>query len=205
MIIRTSLYTPSRLLSLQFKRALTTSSVPIADRMANVINSLLPAVPSAIRPPPSSAPTLLPKAPGAPNPFFIPPAADPLLTLLACVVMKHGEKHKASRLITDTLAYLHSITLSPPLPILREAIDLVSPSVKVVTLRKPSKNVLSPRPLTERQRAKQAFRWILTASEKRPERSVTHRLGKEIINVIRGESEALKKKEEVHRQAVVNR
>lgn len=215
MIIRTALYTPNRLLSMHFKRTVTTSSAPIADKMANTIHNLLATVPPAssssttttsIAPTTSSATSaLLPKRPGAPNPFFIPPAADPLLTLLACVIMRHGEKHKASRIITDTLAYLHSITLSPPLPILREAIELVAPSVKVVTLRKPSKNVLSPRPLTERQRAKVAFKWILKASENRPERSVTQRLAKELVHVLRGESNALRQKEEVHRQAVVNR
>jgi len=43
------------------------------------------------------------------------------------------------------------------------------------------------------------------ASKKRPELSVSQRLAKELVNVIRGDSEALKKKEEVHRLAVVNR
>jgi len=207
-VSRLTLARPSRLFSQPWRALSTYPLQPAADNVASPIlsavslaNSVAPATSNTSL----ASPSLLPQRPGAPNPLFVPPPADPLLTLLASVVMRHGEKHKAVRLITDTLSYLHTITLCSPLPILREAIDLVAPSVKVVTLRKPSKNVLSPRPLTERQRTKQAFRWILTASEKRPDRSVSERLAKEVVNIIRGESDALKRKEEVHRQAAVNR
>ncbi|KAG8907478.1 hypothetical protein FRB99_004054 [Tulasnella sp. 403] len=143
--------------------------------------------------------------PAGAAPMFIPPAEDPLLSLCANVIMKHGERHKAMRLITETLTYLHAITLSPPLPIFREAIQLASPMVKIVTIRKPSKNVLAPRPLNDRQRTKAAFRWIVAASEKKPGKMLVHRLAKEIIAVVKGDSDVLQKKEEVHRQAVANR
>ncbi|KAG8898660.1 hypothetical protein FRC01_010822 [Tulasnella sp. 417] len=72
-------------------------------------------------------------------------------------------------------------------------------------MRKSAKNVPSPRALNERQSTKQALRWILAASEKRPDKSLTHRLAKEVVAVVRGDSDVLKRKEEVHRQAVVNR
>ncbi len=143
--------------------------------------------------------------PPIPRPIFIPPAEDPLLHLLTNVVMRHGERHKAARIITDTLAYIHARTLSPPLPILRHAIELASPMVKNVTLRQSSKNVISPRPLNDRQRAKQAFRWMMKASDSRSEHKVSQRVAMEVIAIIRGDSKVLERKAEVHQQAVVNR
>ncbi|KIO20239.1 hypothetical protein M407DRAFT_245880 [Tulasnella calospora MUT 4182] len=190
-------------------------SLPLLWRPMSTVTSTLPSTPSA--PPPSSMPTPLPQgsqtlssmslAPSPPtfSPVFIPPAEDPLLSLLTNIIMRDGKRHRAAKLVTDTLSYLHSVTLAPPLPILREAVRLASPAVKVVTLRKSAKNLPSPRALNERQSTKQALRWILAASEKRSDKSLTHRLAKEVVAVVRGDSDVLKRKEEVHRQAVVNR
>lgn len=149
--------------------------------------------------------------PPPPTTMFIPPAEDPLLSLMTNVIMKDGKRHRAQRIITDMLSYLHTITLSPPLPIVREAIRLASPSVKIVTMRNRSKNIPSPRPLNDRQRAKTAFKWILKQSESRSDLSVSRRLAKEMVAVIRAslpggpENEVLKKVETVHKMAVVNR
>jgi len=205
MILRACLARQSRLLYRPASRFMST----LPETMpATSVEALAPLAPrSSVPPTPkqiSEGSSLTPR-PATPNPIFIPPAADPLLSLLASVIMKDGKKHRASRTITDALSYVQAITLCPPLPILREAIRLTAPSVKVVTLRKPGKNVMAPRPLTERQQVKQAFRWILTTSEKRPERKLSHRLGKEFVNIIRGNSDALENKAAVHRLATVNR
>ncbi|KAG8928785.1 hypothetical protein FRC02_006459 [Tulasnella sp. 418] len=163
--------------------------------------SLKPSVPST----PSLSPISTSTSKTQPIPIFVPPAEDPLLLLFTNLLMKHGEKHKARQFVTETLAYLQSVTLSPPLPLLREAVNLVAPSVKVVTMRQRHKNFFAPFPLGDRQRSSTALRWIIKASESRPDRKVEHRLAKEIVAVIRGESSTLAKKESVHKQAVVNR
>jgi len=183
-------------------RAVTTSATVADHGVAG--GSLLPPTSTTGASGSSASPDILSRL-AASHPIFVPPATNPLLEYLTCLIMKDGEKHKAARLLTGTLTHLHSITQSLPLPILREAIDLVAPSVKVVTLRKPSKNVPSPRPLTERQRVQLAWKWIEKASKTRPERRATERIAKELVSVVRGESKALEKKEELHKQAVVNR
>lgn len=45
----------------------------------------------------------------------------------------------------------------------------------------------------------------MEASKKRSERELGNRLGKEILNVLDGNSTALQKKEESHKMAVSNR
>ncbi|QRV81979.1 ribosomal protein S7p/S5e [Ceratobasidium sp. AG-Ba] len=136
----------------------------------------------------------------------LPATADPLLDFTAALLQKHGERTKAERTVTNILQHIHILTGgAPALPIFREAVRLVSPSVKVVTQKRRAKNLPTPRPLTERARTRAGILAILKASEKRPERNVSQRVGRECINVLRGESDAIKKLEEVHRFALANR
>ncbi|KAG8716497.1 hypothetical protein FRC08_009406 [Ceratobasidium sp. 394] len=136
----------------------------------------------------------------------LPANADPLLDFTAALLQKHGERAKAARIVTKILDHIHILTGgAPALPIFREAVRLVSPSVKVVTQKRRAKNLPTPRPLTERARTRAGILAILKASEKRPERSVSQRVGRECVNVLRGESDAIKKLEEIHRFATANR
>ncbi|KAG8733167.1 hypothetical protein FRC11_008229 [Ceratobasidium sp. 423] len=136
----------------------------------------------------------------------LPPVADPLLDFTAALIQKHGERTKAARTVTRVLEHIHILTGgAPPLPIYREAIRLVSPSVKVVTQKKRAKNLPTPRPLTERQRIRAGILATLKASDRRPEKHIWERVARECVNILRGESDAIKKLEEVHRFAMANR
>jgi len=100
--------------------------------------------------------------------------------------------------------HIHGYTGELPLPILREAILLVSPAVRVAMHKKGAKTIAMPMALNEKQRTRFGVEWILKASDKKPG-NVEVRLAKEFIAVVRGNSEALKKREETHRFAMLNR
>lgn len=154
---------------------------------------------------PFSNPETLTSTP-LPSGTQLPATADPLLDFTAALLQKHGERTKSARTVARILSHIHLITGgAPALPIFREAVRLVSPSVKVVTQKRRAKNLPTPRPLTERARTRSGILAILKASDKRGERKVWERVGRECVNVLRGESDALKKLEEVHRFAVANR
>jgi len=153
----------------------------------------------------STPPSTLSKT-NTPAPIFVPPPQDPLLFMLTSELMQHGKRVRAARSVTEMLGYLHSITQVPPLALFREAVSLASPSVKVITYRKPSKNVQIPFPLGEKQRTKIAVKWIIKASEARPHKSLPQRLAHEVLAILKGgENAVLKKKEAMHQLAVVNR
>ena len=91
----------------------------------------------------------------------------------------------------------------PPIPLLRRAIRLVSPSVGIVRTRKGIKNIDVPKGLHERQRIRQAISWILKAAES-TYRSTSHReerIAREIFRVLEGESQVFTWLEERHRTA----
>ncbi|TEB18169.1 ribosomal protein S7 [Coprinellus micaceus] len=137
--------------------------------------------------------------------FTIPPERDPILHFLATSIMKHGRYAAASRTVTDALLHIHTLTRSPPIPILREAIARVSPAVRVATTKQGARQIVRPVPLNERQRVGKGIRWILEASRGKPGRTLAERVAKEVVAVVKGESGALAQKEQAHKAAMVAR
>ncbi|KAI0043497.1 ribosomal protein S7 [Auriscalpium vulgare] len=191
------------------RRSILALSRPMATATASTssaaptgaIETMLPGFASA---PPK--PTLLRAAPGQPILLDIPPVEDPLLQYLANKIQKHGKRKQAARIVSRTLLWLHTLTRAPPLPIVREAIFAASPAVRSLNHRHGAKTVARPIALGEKQRTRYAVDWILkTVKEKKNGQTLEERLARELIAVLNGDSGVLKKKEEAHRFAMVNR
>ncbi|PVG04784.1 ribosomal protein S7 [Serendipita vermifera] len=178
------------------KRAFSTSTVrsSLAVESTGTNAGSTSQVPAAVSQTSTPAPRLM-----------IPPPEDPLLHYLTSHLMKHGERHKASRRVANILAEIHRIKNSPPLPILRDAIFAASPSIKMKSHKKHAKSLQVPTPLNDRQRAFFAIKWLISVSKNRSERKLEERVAKEVIKIVEGESEVLRKKAEVHKLAVANR
>ena len=137
--------------------------------------------------------------------IHIPPAEDPLLHLFTSCVMKHGKRQEATRVTAKMLLHLHAFTKAPPLPIFREAIAKASPLLRCRQFKRAAKQYVFPMPLNERQRARQAIKWILDSSDKKGGKHLPERAAREVIAVIKGDSEVIKKKVDVHKLAVLHR
>lgn len=121
--------------------------------------------------------------------------------------MKSGNLSLAHSHLALCLSTLQLTTSSPPLPILSRALAIASPSIRIVGRRKGTKSLPTPQPLTDAQRIRQSFKWIVDASEKRSatEKKFGKRLALEVLAVVNGNSEAIKKKEARHQQGVTGR
>lgn len=135
----------------------------------------------------------------------IPPAEDPLLQYFTSSLLNHGKRARASRITSQVLLHIHAFTRAPPLPILQQAIIDAAPAVRTLMHRQGGKTVAKPIALGEKQRTRYAVRAILDASKTKTGRTIEERLARELIAVIKGDSEALKTKREIHRFAMVNR
>lgn len=62
-----------------------------------------------------------------------------------------------------------------------------------------------PVPISERQQVRTAIEWIIDAADKRPYRSVDRRLAGEILAILAGDSPVLRKLDDRHKQAMINR
>ncbi|KAI1786849.1 ribosomal protein S7 [Ganoderma leucocontextum] len=155
----------------------------------------------------SSASTSLSNSSASVQPpvIHIPPAEDPLLHLFTSMVMFDGKRQMASRVVTQMLLHIHAFTKAPPLPILRQAIDTAAPLLRCRQFKRAAKQYVFPMPLSERQRARTAIKWIWEAAKNKGGKHVPERLAREVIAVVKGESDVLKKKSDVHKLAVLHR
>ena len=135
----------------------------------------------------------------------IPPAEDPLLQFMANTIMRHGKRKRASRIVSRMLLWVHSLTRAPPLDILRQAILLAAPAVRIMSHTHGGKIVARPVALSEKQRTRYAVKWIIKACESRPGQTLEERLAREIIATLQGTSSVLTEKDRLHTLAMVNR
>lgn len=140
------------------------------------------------------------------SPSSIPPKEDPILNLMTNLLMKHGNKEGARKIVLESLRELQRTTQKPPLPLLHNAILLTSPSIRLTSLRRSSKILQIPSALTARQRTRTAIMWILKAAEKGRGGGQTRgmRIAREVLGVLEGGG-VLARKEEVHRLGAANR
>jgi small subunit ribosomal protein S7 len=175
-------------------RAMSTVAPPLSIR--NPLSSLAA---GASTPFPVASPTTPPPT------LNIPPAEDPLLQFITNTIMRHGERKRASRVVSRMLLWVHTLTRAPALEIVREAVLLASPAVRSMSHSRGGKVISRPIALSEKQRTRYAVKWILKASENRQGQTLEERLAREIIATIQGTSSVLAEKERVHTFAMVNR
>ncbi|KAF5349736.1 hypothetical protein D9756_008890 [Leucocoprinus leucothites] len=135
----------------------------------------------------------------------VPLPQDPLLHFFTSQLMHGGKRARAEKCTSEILLHLNALTKAPPMPILREAVLLAAPAVKVLRHKSSSKVVVKPFALSERQRAKKAIVWILEESNKRVGYTRGERIARECIAILQGTSQVLKNKEDEHKLAMVNR
>ncbi|BGP25639.1 hypothetical protein JCM10295v2_004572 [Rhodotorula toruloides] len=159
----------------------------------------------------AGTPPLTPSPDAAPAKIPDPAKHDPdteLLGYLARLVMRDGKLLRAYKHINLMLNEIQLATNAPPVPALKKALESVSPMVRLVQRKRGLKQVTTPQALTDKQRTRQAWKWIVDASDKRSadkEHEFGRRLALEVLAVLAGQSEAIKNYMSTHQQAVVNR
>ncbi|KAF9203102.1 hypothetical protein BGZ49_006776 [Haplosporangium sp. Z 27] len=131
---------------------------------------------------------------------------NPILKQLVNTIMKDGKKARAQRFVADALLEIRARTQSDPYQVVLDGLELASPILRLTAVKKGSKVLQVPSPMTERQRRRKAIVWILEASDKRKgEKLFKDRLASEFLAVVNGNSGALSKKNQQHKMALANR
>ncbi|TPX45610.1 hypothetical protein SeLEV6574_g03780 [Synchytrium endobioticum] len=133
---------------------------------------------------------------------------DPLIDQVVNNIMKHGKKSLARRLVSDALLYIRkkADSADSPRTLLAKAVDMAAPLVKMVSTKRGSRTIHSPRPISDHVRHRIAILWIVEAAASRGKgKPFAERFGNEVLAVLNGESSALQKKLNLHRMALSNR
>lgn len=139
---------------------------------------------------------------------------QPLYDQFVNILMRQGKKARASKHLSEALRVLlleFPGQGSSPLDLLERSVEAASPVLSLLSTKRGSKTLLSPVPLTLRQRRRQGILWILAQStggskggSKEPA-SIGTKIGKELVAVLKGTSQVLEKKRALYKTALANK
>jgi len=131
---------------------------------------------------------------------------SPIVTKLISYIMLDGKRSVAERVVYDALEVAGKELKQEPLAVLEEAIKNTSPSLEVRSRRVGGATYQIPREVRVERRLQLSLRWIVAAARgNKTRRSMSGALSKELVSAAKGEGEAVKKKENMHRMAEANR
>lgn len=120
-------------------------------------------------------------------------------------LMEDGKKTVARGVVYDCFDIIKKETKQDPRHIFNKAMKRVAPLVEVRGKRIGGANYQVPFQVRGRRRFLLGCRWIINAAKSKKGESMSQRLAQEILQAAEGEGAAVKKREEVHKQAEANK
>lgn len=120
-------------------------------------------------------------------------------------MMLDGKRSTATKVFYDAMASLEGKTDKDELSVFLKALDNVKPSVEVKSRRVGGSTYQVPVEVRDSRREALAMRWLIKASRDRSGKSMSAKLGAEILDAFNTTGTAFKKKEDTHRMAEANK
>lgn len=136
----------------------------------------------------------------------LPPRKDPVLEHVTNMIMRHGKKQVAERIISRALHLVYCQTRKDPVELLKKSLDEMAPLMVVKTFStKVAKSAVIPVPLNQRQRNRIAWKWIVEGANKRVSSDFAVRLGEELVAVSKSIGSGFDKRDQIHKMAIAHR
>jgi small subunit ribosomal protein S7 len=119
--------------------------------------------------------------------------------------MVQGKKSLAEKIVYGAFDIIAEKTKQDPLEVFKGAIDNVRPLVKVVSRRVGGSNYQIPMEVNEKNGRAIAFRWLISYSRARSEKTMIERLAGELMSAYKKEGSSIKKREDTHKMADANK
>ncbi len=143
----------------------------------------------------------------APKKIFYP---DPkygstVLSKFINFVMYDGKKNAAEKIIYTALDQIKSKTKEDPLKIFNDAINNIRPNLEVRSRRVGGATYQVPVEVNNKRSQTLALRWLLEASRKRKNKTMSEKLFNELMDASQRKGSAIKKREDTHKMAESNK
>ena len=143
----------------------------------------------------------------APKKIFYP---DPkygstILSKFINFVMYDGKKNAAEKIIYTALDKIKDKTKEDPLKIFDDAINNIRPNLEVRSRRVGGATYQVPVEVNNKRSQTLALRWLLEASRKRKNRTMSEKLFNELMDASQRKGSAIKKREDTHKMAESNK
>jgi small subunit ribosomal protein S7 len=121
------------------------------------------------------------------------------------IMMWEGKKSLAEQIFYRSMGIIEGRMKTDPLAVFRQAVDNVRPVLEVKSRRVGGATYQVPVEVRAERRVSLAFRWLLTYTRQRSEKTMEERLAAELIEAANNRGAAVKKKEDTHRMAEANK
>ena len=143
----------------------------------------------------------------APKRIFYPDAKYSSLVLAKFInfVMYDGKKNTSEKIIYDALDKIKDKTKNDPIKVFNDAVSNIRPNLEVRSRRVGGATYQVPQEVKSKRSQTLALRWLLDATRKRKNKSMSDKLFNEIMDASQNKGSAIKKKEDTHKMAESNK
>jgi len=120
-------------------------------------------------------------------------------------IMYDGKKSVAEAIVYGAFDIMQSKAKADPLPLFKQALENVAPSIEVRSRRVGGATYQVPVEVRMERRQALAIRWIISAARDRNDKTMVDRLSAELLDASNNRGNAVKKREDTHRMAEANR
>jgi small subunit ribosomal protein S7 len=120
-------------------------------------------------------------------------------------IMYDGKKSKAEKILYDALDRIKKKNNGDPLKTFNSAIQNVKPNLEVRSRRVGGATYQVPVEVKSNRGQALALRWILEATRKRKNKTMSEKLYFEILDASQNKGSAIKKREDTHKMAESNK
>jgi len=121
------------------------------------------------------------------------------------IMMEDGKKSTSERTCYGAFEIIKEKSGNDPLKVFKTAIENVKPVLEVKPRRVGGATYQVPVEIRQSRRMALAFRWIITYSRGRNEKTMRERLAGELMDAFNNTGTSIKKKEDTHRMAEANK
>ena len=143
----------------------------------------------------------------APKRIFYPDAKyqSTILAKFINFIMYDGKKTTAEKIVYNTLEKIKNKTKEDPIKVFNEAINNVRPNLEVRSRRVGGATYQVPVEVKSKRSQTLALRWLLDATRKRKNKTMSDKLYNELMDASQNKGSAIKKREDTHKMAESNK
>ena len=119
--------------------------------------------------------------------------------------MYDGKRSVAEKIIYNALEKIKEKTKQDPIKVFNEAINNVRPNLEVRSRRVGGATYQVPVEVNTNRSQTLALRWLLDASRKRKNKTMSDKLFNELMDAYQKKGSAIKKREDTHKMAESNK
>ena len=143
----------------------------------------------------------------APKKIFYPDAKynSVILAKFINFIMYDGKKTTAEKIIYSALDRIKEKTKEDPIKVFNDAINNIRPNLEVRSRRVGGATYQVPVEVKTKRSQTLALRWLLEASRKRKNKTMSDKLFNELMDASQGKGSSIKKREDTHKMAESNK